>query len=275
MIKELNISNYIQPYLPRYLITDYYQEYFEISLIDIVYYYFNNPDLYNVNSINYKNVKDILTQYNYSEFSCDTCDDIYEYHEINKEDLCEINCMMQNYIGELKRIENIYNVYKNKYSYDEKKDYKNAHLSYELGKRDNFRSCCNIKEFMKNKLCKKYIEDKIQNKMNNKKVKEKHKSIIFILEIIYKLFHNYIDCLKYGINILQNRPYMVNYSEEYMPKIYQDNFIIDKNDVIFIKHLGFINNIIITNNMNKDVLNNGYIKLIKPNKSNRIVIWFE
>jgi hypothetical protein len=67
---------------------------------------------------------------------------------------------------------------------------------------------------------------------------------------------------------------MVNYNEEYMPKICQDNFI-EKDNALCIKHLGFINNILITNNSNKDISNNGYIKLFKPNKSNRIVIWFE
>ena len=41
MIEYLNISKYIQPYLPRFLITDYYKQYFEICLIDIIYFYFN------------------------------------------------------------------------------------------------------------------------------------------------------------------------------------------------------------------------------------------
>jgi hypothetical protein len=176
MIKKLNISDYIQPYLPRYLISDYYQKHFEISLIDIIYYYFNNPDLYDETSITYQDIKYIFSQYNCYEFFCDACDDITEYQEFNKADLYEVNSLTHSYNYELKRVENIYNIYKKHYSYDEKKDYKNAHLSYELGKRDNVRSCCNIKEFMKNKLCKEHVEDKIQNKVNNKKITEKHKS---------------------------------------------------------------------------------------------------
>jgi len=275
MITELNISNYIQPYLPKYLITNYYQQYFEIFLIDIIYYYFNNQNLYDEKSINYKNVKDIILYFNYYVFSCDVYDDIYEYQELNKADLYEVNRMIQSYIDELNRVQNIYNIYKKQYSYDEIKKYKNSHLSYELGKREYKRSCCNIKEFMKNKLCKKYIEDKIKNKVNNKKFKEEDKCIIFILDIIDKLFKNYIDCLKYGIDVLKNRQYIIKYKDEYLPKVLKENFIINKNNVILIKHLGFINNIIITNNSKEDIMNKGYIKLFKPIKSSRIVIWFE
>jgi hypothetical protein len=115
---------------------------------------------------------------------------------------------------------------------------------------------------------------KIQHKLNNKKIKEEDKTIIFILDIINKLFNNYINSIKYGIKVLQKRPYVFYYEEEYLPKIYQDNFI-EKDEKIYIKHLGFINNILITNNSNENMLNEGYVKIFKPTNSNRIVIWFE
>jgi uncharacterized protein (UPF0335 family) len=273
MIEYLNISNYIQPYLPRFLITDYYKQYFEICLIDIIYFYFNHPHLYDAKSMIYKNVKDIVSQHMKYDFTCNIYHDIYEMQELNEMKLHESNYMIECYTDELKRIENIYEVFQKYYSYDGTKKYKNAHLSYELGRRDT-RSCCNIKEFIKNKLCKKYIEDKLQYQFNMKKIKEKDKTVIFILDIIDKLFNNYIDSLKYGIDVLQNRPYIVNYSEEYLPKVYQDNFI-EKDNIIYVKHLGFINNISITNSLNDDILNKGYVKIFRPKKSNRIVIWFE
>lgn len=274
MIEYLNISKYIQPYLPRFLITDYYKQYFEICLIDIIYFYFNHPHLYDAKSMIYKNVKDIVSQHMKYDFICNIYDDIYEHQELKETDLHKANYIIEGYKDELKRVENIYIIYQTSYCYDGLKTYKNAHLSYELGKKDITRSCCNIKEFIKNKLCKKYIEDKLQYQFNTKKIKEEDKNVIFILDIIDKLFRNYMDSLKYGIHILQDRPYMVNYGEEYLPTVYQDNFI-EKDKVIFIKHLGFVNNISITNSLNDDILNKGYVKIFRPKKSNRIVIWFE
>lgn len=271
MIKILNISDYIQPYLPRYLITDYYKDYFELCLIDIIYYYFNHPDLYDEKSIRYKDVKDIISYHSSYNISCNVYDDIYDHQEFKETDLHKVKYIMESYKDELKRVENIHILYQTSYCYYGLKTYKNAHLSYELGKRDT-RSCCNIKEFIKNKLCKKYFEDKLQHQLNKKKIKEEDKSVIFILDIIDKLFRNYIDSLKYAILILQNRPYMVNYGEEYLPIIYKDNFI-EKDKVISIKHLGFINNILKTNGSKEELLNKGYVKLFKP--KHRIVIWFE
>ncbi len=273
MIEYLNISKYIQPYLPRFLITDYYKQYFEICLIDIIYFYFNHPHLYDAKSMIYKNVKDIVSQHMKYDFTCNMYDDIYEYQECKEIDLNKANYIIEKYKDELKRVENIYIIYQTSYCYDGLKTYKNAHLSYELGKRDT-KSCCNIKEFIKNQLYKKHVERKFQHKLNNKIIKEEDKSIVFVLDIIDKLFNNYIDSLKYGIDILQDRPYMVDCSEEYLPKVYQDNFI-EKDNIIYVKHLGFINNISITNNSNKDILNKGYVKIFRPKKSNRIVIWFE
>lgn len=273
MIKILNISDYIQPYLPRYLITDYYKDYFELCLIDIIYYYFNHPDLYDEKSIRYKDVKDIISYHNSYHISCNAYDDVYDHQVLKEKDLYKGKYIIDSYKDELNRVENIYTIYQTSYCYDELKIYKNAHLSYELGKRDT-RSCCNIKEFIKNKLCKKYFEDKLQHQFNKKKIKEEDKTVIFILDIIDKLFRNYIDSLKYGIHILQNRPYMINYGEEYLPKIYENSFI-EKDKVIHIKHLGFINNIVITNSSNQRILNKGYVKLFRPKKSDKIVIWFE
>jgi len=277
MIEYLNISKYIQPYLPRFLITDYYKQYFEICLIDIIYFYFNHPYLYDAKSMIYKNVKDIVSQHMMKyDFTCNMYDDIYDVQELNLNEtkLHESNCMIECYKHELKRVEKIYEVFQKYYSYDGIKEYKNSHLTYELGTKDNIRSCCNIKEFMKSKLCKKYVEIKIQHKLNSKKIKEQDKTIIFILDIIDKLFNNYIDSLKYGIDVLHKRPYILDYSEEYLPKVYQDNFI-EKDNIIYVKHLGFINNISITNSSNEDVLNKGYVKIFVSNKRNRIVIWFE
>lgn len=273
MIKILNISDYIQPYLPRYLITDYYKDYFELCLIDIIYYYFNHPDLYDEKSIRYKDVKDIISYHSSYNISCNVYDDIYDHQEFKETDLHKAKYIIEIYKDELKRVDNIYTIYQTSYCYDELKIYKNAHLSYELGKRDT-RSCCNIKEFIKNKLCKKYFEDKLQNQFNKKKIKEEDKTVIFILDIIDKLFRNYIDSLKYGILILQNRPYMVNYGEEYLPKVYQNNFI-EKEQAIYIRYLGFINNVLITDVSNNFISNKGYVKLFVPNNSDRIVIRFE
>ena len=62
-MENLNISNYIQPYLPRFIFSDYYRNYFEICLIDIIYFYFNNPKLYDENSFIYKGIKEIFSQH--------------------------------------------------------------------------------------------------------------------------------------------------------------------------------------------------------------------
>lgn len=273
MIEALNISYYIQPYMPRYVFTEYYQHYFELSLIDIIYHYFNNQDLYDKHSITYKNVKDFLSYHNSCNLTCDVFDDIYEPQEMNEIDLQNAKCFIERYNVELNRVENIYRIFEEIYQYDGQKDYKNSHLSYELGKR-NTMSRCNIKEFMKNNLCKEYVENKIQNKFNNKKINDKHKSIIFALDIIDKLFDNYIKSLKYGIDVLKNRPYIMNYGEEYLPKIYQNNFI-EKYKTIYIKHLGFINNILKTNGSKEKLLNKGYVKIFIPRQSKKIDIWFE
>lgn len=270
MIEMLNISYYIQPYMPRFVFTEYYPHYFELCLIDIIYHYFNNQYLYDKHSVIHKNVKDIISYSNSCNLACDVYNDIYEYQEINEIDLQKANCFIERYKVELIRVQNIHRTFQEKYQYDEQKDYKNAHLSYELGKRNRM-SCCNIKEFIKNNLCKEHIETKIRNKFN-KTIKEEYKTIIFVLDIIDKLFDNYIKSLKYGVDILQNRPYMVNYGEEYLPKVYQNNFI-EKDKSIYIRHLGFINNILITNGSKEDLLNKGYVKLFKP--KHRIVIWFE
>jgi hypothetical protein len=273
MIEYLNISKYIQPYLPRFLITDYYKQYFKIYLIDIIYFYFNHPHLYDAKSTIYKNVKDIISQHIKYDFTCNMYDDIYDMQELNETKLYKLSCMIECYKDELKRVENIYEVFQKYYSYDGTKKYKNAHLSYELGKRDT-KSCCNIKEFIKSQLCKKHVERKFQHKLNNKIIKEEDKSIVFVLDIIDKLFNNYIDSLKYGIDILQDRPYLINYNDEFLPTVYQDNFV-EKDKYIYVKHLGFINNISITNSSNEDILNKGYVKIFISNKRNRIVIWFE
>ena len=85
MIEYLNISKYIQPYLPRFLITDYYKQYFEICLIDIIYFYFNHPYLYDAKSMIYKNVKDIVSQHMMKyDFTCNMYDDIYDVQELNE-----------------------------------------------------------------------------------------------------------------------------------------------------------------------------------------------
>ena len=111
MIEYLNISKYIQPYLPRFLITDYYKQYFEICLIDIIYFYFNHPHLYDAKSMIYKNVKDIVSQHMMKyDFTCNMYDDIYDVQELNETKLHESNCMIECYKHELKRVEKIYEV---------------------------------------------------------------------------------------------------------------------------------------------------------------------
>jgi hypothetical protein len=271
-MKTLNISNYIQPYLPRFIFSDYYRNYFEICLLDIIYFYFNNPILYDEKSIVYKTVKEFISQKIIYDIYCDTCDDIYNIEELNEEKMKEVSCILDSYKDELNRVNIIYDFFQKNYSYNENKKYKSSHLSYELGKRDKM-SRCNIKQFIKNKLFKIYFERKFQYKfLNNKKIKEEDKTVIFILDIINKLFNNYINSIKYGIEVLQKRPCVFYYNEEYLPKICKDNFI-EKNKDIYIKHLGFINNILITNSLNENMLNEGYIKISKPD--NRIVIWFE
>lgn len=274
----INISNYIQPYLPRFLLTNYYiNQYIDISMIDIVYYYFNNSDLYDEKSITYKDIKNFISNFKSSYLTCD----IYDVNDENLKnqsleeiELIEVKYMIEKYKVELKNVEEIYDKYKQYYEYDGLKIYKNAHLSDNLGQKKFTRSCCNIKKFIKNKLFIKYIENKIKNKLNNKKIKEEDKCIIFILDIINKLFVDYINSLKYGINLLTNVPILIKNKDEYLPEIFKENFKIE-NNAIYIKHLKFINNINITNSNNEDLFNKEYIKIFIPSNSKRIDIYFE
>jgi len=124
---------------------------------------------------------------------------------------------------------------------------------------------------------KKYIKQKFNTKFNVK-FNEKDYSIIFILEIIHKLFNDYIKSLNYGIRLLTNEPYFIKCSNEYFPDIHIDNFKIDyDNNNILIKHLDLIKNINVINNKNDDIINDkkDYIKLYKTTNNNRINIYFE
>jgi len=120
----------------------------------------------------------------------------------------------------------------------------------------------------------KYYIRKKYNLNNNKKINEKNYSIIFILDRINKLFNDYIISLNYGIKLLTNEPYFIKYGNDYIPDIYIENFKID-NDIIYIKHLDLITNINIINNTDKNINNDGYIKLYYTKNDNRINIYFE
>lgn len=105
----------------------------------------------------------------------------------------------------------------------------------------------------------------------NLKINEKDYAIIFILDIINKIFNDYINAINYGINLLTNKKFIIRYNNneyKYLPVICYDNFIIDNNK-INIKHLNMINNIQIIGKSN----NNGYIVIYKT--PTQIDIYFD
>lgn len=200
-------------------------------------------------------------------FKFNTMSKIKDKKILNNDEIIIVKNLIEKYNDELNRIKNIYSKFE-LYNYNFKNKYKYDHFSIEIKKRENITSYCNVKEFIK--LYSKEINDKIKYKFN-KKINKQDYCVIFILDIIDRLFELYIKTLKYGIELLKNKPYIIRYNEnnKYLPLIYHNNFII-YNDKIKIKHLNMINNI---NIIGKE--NNGYIILYKTKLKNRINIYFD
>ena len=271
---RIQIYKIINPYLLKIINTNYIDKYITLDIIDFFYYFYNK----HYNSINNSIIKNIQNQFkqNNSYLECITIDinDLFKNIGIELSDIEElkVNEYIINYENELLRIKDIYKFFKDNYDFSDIRKYKTTHLSDKIKIKDNcIKSYCNIQEFIKP--MKKYIANKY--KFNNKKINEKNYAILFILDIINKLFNDYIISLNYGIKLLTNKPYFIKYdNNNYLPDIHIENFkIID--DIIYIRHLDLITNINIINNTDKIINNSGYIKIYKIPDNSRINIYFE
>lgn len=272
-MNRLQIYKIINPYLLKIINTNYIDRYITIDIIDF-FYYFYNKDYNTINSIIIKDIKNMFKQNNLYLECIAINNNLFE--NTNKEltdiEILKVNEYINNYKNELLRIDNIYNYFKDKYDYNNKKEYKKTHLSKNIKITDNsIKSYCNIEEFIKPM---KYYIRKKYNFNNNKKINEKNYSIIFILDRINKLFNDYIISLNYGIKLLTNEPHFIKYGNDYLPDIFIENFKID-NNIIYIKHLDLVTNINMINNTDKYINNNGYIKIYNTKDNNRINIYFE
>jgi len=257
-MNTFNIGNYLNPHLSL-IYTDYYDKQIELYIIDMIYHFLNNDNIKHNKKLLNKNIRFKLT--------VDELPKINDIIKLNNDKLSKINELIDNYKNELERVNEIYNLFK-KFDFNFINKYKDVYLSGLIAERNNITSFCNIKEFIKP--YKSFIEKKFKNKFNWKKINEKDYAIIFILDIINKIFNDYINAINYGINLLTNKSFIIRYNNEeykYLPVICYDNFIIINNK-INIKHLNMINNIQIIGKSN-----NSYIVIYKT--PTRIDIYFD
>jgi hypothetical protein len=274
-MEKIPIYKIINPYLLKIVNIDYIDKIISLDIIDFFYYFYDNDYIF----INNKKINDVLNSFKlnnyYLECSIINRNNIFKNDNdkiLTENEQLDVKKKINEYSNEVNRINEIYNYFKNNYDYNINRNYKNTHLSKKIKiNKNSIKTYCNIEEFIKP--MKKYIKQKFNTKFN-----EKDYSIIFILEIIHKLFNDYIKSLNYGIRLLTNEPYFIKCSNAYFPDIHIDNFKIDyDNNNILIKHLDLIKNINVINNKNDDIINDkkDYIKLYKTTNNNRINIYFE